>query len=107
MSSKRLFHRSDLVRIAIDAMKERGLEPEFPGPALRQLEMINGTVDETDPRIRDLTDLPWCSIDNDDSLDLDQLTACGQMGGEAVKIFVAVADVDVLVKKNTRADRSG
>ncbi|OGB22075.1 MAG: ribonuclease II [Burkholderiales bacterium RIFCSPHIGHO2_12_FULL_65_48] len=105
MSSKRLFHRSDLVRIAIDAMKERGLEPEFPGPALRQLEMIHGTVDETDPRIRDLTDLPWCSIDNDDSLDLDQLTACGQMGGEAVKIFVAVADVDVLVKKNTAIDQ--
>ena len=86
-------------------MKERGLEPEFPGPALRQLEMIHGTVDETDPRIRDLTDLPWCSIDNDDSLDLDQLTACGQMGGEAVKIFVAVADVDVLVKKNTAIDQ--
>ena len=86
-------------------MKERGLEPEFPAPALRQLESIDGTVDESDSRIRDLTDLPWCSIDNDDSLDLDQLTACGQMGSEAVKIFVAVADVDVLVKKNTAIDQ--
>ena len=105
MTSKHLFHRSDLVRIAIDAMKERGLEPEFPAPALRQLEAINGLVEDADPRIRDLTDLPWSSIDNDDSLDLDQLTACGQMGSEAVKIFVAVADVDVLVKKNTAIDQ--
>src|SRR3990167_2310056 len=105
MSSKHVFHRSDLVRIAIDAMKERGLEPEFPAPALRQLESIDGTVDESDSRIRDLTVLPWCSIDNDDSLDLDQLTACGQMGSEAVKIFVAVADVDVLVKKKTALDQ--
>jgi exoribonuclease-2 len=105
MTSKHLFHRSDLVRIAIDAMKERGLEPEFPAPALRQLEAIDGLVEDADPRIRDLTDLPWSSIDNDDSLDLDQLTACGQMGSEAVKIFVAVADVDVLVKKNTAIDQ--
>jgi exoribonuclease-2 len=54
--------------------------------------------------VRDLTALPWCSIDNDDSLDLDQLTACGAMSGGVVKIFVAVADVDALVKKNSAID---
>ena len=105
MEKHHTFHCSDLVRIAIDAMKERGLEPEFPPRALQQLQTIDAAAQDDDPRIRDLTALPWCSIDNDDSLDLDQLTACGQMGSEAVKIFVAVADVDVLVKKNTAIDQ--
>lgn len=105
MDSRHKFHRDDLVRIAIEAMKERGLEPEFPERALRELETIEGPGQDGDPGIRDLTALPWCSIDNDDSLDLDQLTACGAMGSGAVKIFVAVADVDVLVRKNSAIDQ--
>ena len=80
MDKQHTFHRGDLVRIAIDAMKERGLEPEFPPRALQQLQTIDAAGQDDDPRIRDLTALPWCSIDNDDSLDLDQLTACGAMG---------------------------
>ena len=105
MDKQHTFHRGDLVRIAIDAMKERGLEPEFPPRALQQLQTIEAAGQDDDPRIRDLTALPWCSIDNDDSLDLDQLTACGTLGNGAVKIFVAVADVDVLVKKNSAIDQ--
>ena len=97
-------HRSDLARIAIQAMRDRGLEPEFSPGALQQLQGIGAAAHEEGPHIRDLTALPWCSIDNDDSLDLDQLTACGDMGNGAVKIFVAVADVDALVKKNSAID---
>ena len=104
MSHPQTFRRSDLVRIATEAMKERGLEPEFPAGALRELAALTGPGEDPSPTIRDLTALPWCSIDNDDSLDLDQLTACGAMGGGAVKIFVAVADVDALVKKNSAID---
>ena len=104
MNKKQHFQRNDLVRIAIDAMRDRGLEPEFPPHALQQLDTIAGPVLEDGPLVRDFTDLPWCSIDNDDSLDLDQLTACGAMGSGAVKIWIAVADVDVLVKKNSAID---
>ncbi len=104
MDKKQHFHRKDLVRIAIDAMRDRGLEPEFPPHALKQLDAIDGPVLEDGPLVRDLTELPWCSIDNDDSLDLDQLTACSVMGSGAVKIWIAVADVDVLVKKNSAID---
>ena len=96
--------RIDLVRIATEAMSNRGLEPAFPPGVAQQLASINGPGKDNDPRIRDLTALPWCSLDNDDSLDLDQLTACEVLGGGAIKILVAVADVDALVKKGSAID---
>ena len=96
--------RSDLIRIAGEVMAERGLEPEFPAAVQAQLATITGPGRDEDRHIRDLTALPWCSIDNDDSLDLDQLTACEPMAAGAVKIFVAVADVDALVAKGSAID---
>ena len=54
--------------------------------------------------MRDLTDLLWASIDNDDSLDLDQLTVAEALPGDKVKIRVAVADVDALVKDGSAID---
>ena len=54
--------------------------------------------------IRDLTDLLWASIDNDDSRDLDQLTVAEALPGDKVKIRVAVADVDALVKNGSAID---
>ena len=96
--------RSDLVRIAGEVMAERGLEPEFPAAVHAQLATITGPGRDEDSRIRDLTALPWCSIDNDDSLDLDQLTACEPLAGGVVKILVAVADVDALVAKGSAID---
>ena len=50
-----------------------------------------------------MRDLPWCSIDNDDSRDLDQLT-WAEKRGNTVRALVAVADVDALVKKDTPID---
>lgn len=96
--------RTDLVRIATEAMSERGLQPEFPARVYQQLALITGPGSDTDPQILDLTTLLWCSIDNDDSLDLDQLTACEVLDDGAVRIFVAVADVDALVKKGSAID---
>jgi exoribonuclease-2 len=97
-------YRSDLIRIATEAMIDRGLEPEFPVVATAQLSSINGPGRDDSPDIRDLTALPWCSIDNDDSRDLDQLTVCQILSAGAVRILVAVADVDVLVAKGSAID---
>jgi len=96
--------RSELARIAVDVMRERGLEPAFSQDVQRQLSLIAGPGSDADPGIRDLTALPWCSIDNDDSLDLDQLTTCEALAGGAVKVLVAIADVDALVKKGSAID---
>jgi exoribonuclease II len=104
MSRERRTSRSDLIRIAGEVMAERGLEPEFPAAARDQLATLIGPGRDEDPRIRDLRALPWCSIDNDDSLDLDQLTACEPLAAGAVKILVAVADVDALITKGSAID---
>jgi len=103
-------HRAILERIAHRAMVERGLLPEFSAAVHAELERIrapasaNGEAVGDPVGIRDLTDLPWASIDNDDSRDLDQLTLAEALSGDKVRIRVAVADVDALVKKGSAVD---
>ncbi len=100
----RKFGKSDIVRIATDAMLLNGLEPEFSIQIDKQIASINGPGNDSSSDILDLTSLLWCSIDNDDSLDLDQLTACEVQADLSVIIYVAVADVDALVKKGSPID---
>ncbi len=97
-------HHSILQAIAHRAMLERGLVPDFPKQALAELARIHGPATQTESSTRDLRDLLWCSIDNDDSLDLDQLTVAEAMPAGAVKILVAIADVDALVRKGSAID---
>ncbi len=86
-------------------MIEHGLQPDFDREVEAQLDAIRGPSKENDSSIRDMRELPWCSIDNDDSRDLDQLTFGEKTGkGGDVRIFIAVADVDSLVKKETPID---
>src|SRR5207244_5210542 len=56
------------------------------------------------PAGRDLRDRLWCSIDNDDSRDLDQLSVAEPLAAGQVKILVAVADVDTLVRRGSASD---
>lgn len=104
MKAKHAHQRADLVRIACQAMSERGLEPDFSKRVECELASITGASADTGPDIRDLTDLQWCSIDNDDSQDLDQLTVCELLDNGAVRLWVAIADVDALVKKGSAID---
>ena len=97
-------HRDILKRIAHKAMLERDLLPDFSAGVLAQLERINTPASMDNALPRDLRNLPWCSIDNDDSLDLDQLTVAEVMPGGKAKVLVAVADVDALVKKGSAID---
>ncbi len=97
-------HRTLLQRIARRAMVERGLLPDFSPQALAELDGLRGPAAQTEKTMRDLRQLAWCSIDNDDSRDLDQLTVAESLPGGSVKVLVAVADVDALVKKDSAID---
>ena len=90
--------------IARRVMLEKGLVPDFPSQALAELAGIHGPATRTEELTRDLRNLLWCSIDNDDSRDLDQLTVAEAMPAGGVKILVAIADVDAVVKKRSALD---
>ncbi len=110
MNSSSRNDRVILERIAHQAMLERGLLPEFSAAALAELGRLQAHVaadagpTEGASEIRDLSSLLWASIDNDDSRDLDQLTAAEQMPDGNVRLFVAVADVVSLVNKGSAID---
>jgi exoribonuclease-2 len=95
--------RHDLNAIARRAMTELGLEPEYPPAALAELDAIRAAA-VGDASISDLRDRLWCSIDNDDSRDLDQLTVAEASANGGVTILIAVADVDALVRRDSAID---
>jgi exoribonuclease-2 len=95
--------RVALADIAHRVMIERGLEPDFSPAALTELAAIRGPAPIGG--VRDLRDLLWCSIDNDDSRDLDQLSVAEALPNGSTRILVAIADVASVVKQNTAIDR--
>jgi exoribonuclease-2 len=106
MNTNNKYHRSILQSIAHRAMLERGLLPDFPPEALAELARLQIPKEKAEgsPGIRDLRDLLWASIDNDDSRDLDQLTVAEALSTNEVKILVAIADVDSFIKKESAID---
>ena len=89
-------------------MRERGFDPDFSQAAQAQvaeLEKKASSANAPSQDRRDLRDLIWCSIDNDDSRDLDQLSVAQTTPGGDAKILVAIADVDSLVHRDTPVDQ--
>jgi exoribonuclease-2 len=97
-------HRAILQSIAHRVMLERGLLPDFSPEVLAELDKIQAPVVSEGGALRDLRNLLWSSIDNDDSLDLDQLTVAEAMQDGTTRILVAVANVDALVRIESAID---
>jgi len=97
-------HYALLQEIAQRAMLERGLLPDFSAQALAEVNTLHPSAAAQDGTLRDQRRLLWASIDNDDSHDLDQLTTAEAMPEGKIKILVAVADVDALVRNGSAID---
>ena len=94
-----------LEEIARRAMQEYGFLPDFSRDALGELETVRNGGRGSEPAGIDLRHLLWSSIDNDDSLDLDQLTVAEVLSADnQIKVLVAIADVGDLVSKNSAID---
>jgi exoribonuclease-2 len=93
--------RALLQKLARKAMCDRGLLPDFSAGALAEAAALTAPAAGKDAAAnqgtRDLRNLLWASIDNDDSKDLDQLTVAEALPGDKIKVLVAIADVDAVV----------
>lgn len=95
----------NLDTLAKSALLEKGFIPDF-SPAIQ-----NETAALREPAMpipnfdaRDMRKQLWFSLDNDDSRDLDQLTFAEKLPSGEYKIYVAIACVDLLVKKQSAID---
>ena len=99
-------HPINLRAIAVNAMRKYGFEPQFPDAVIRE---VNALTEKALPanqkETRDLRMLLWSSIDNYDSMDLDQLEYCERGQNGEIQVKVAIADVDAYVPRQSSADK--
>ena len=94
----------DLAQIAALEMRANGFEPVFAPEVLREAEQRAQAGLQRSGDIRDLRGRQWFSIDNVDTLDLDQLTWAEALPDGSVRLAVAVADVDAMVHRGSSVD---
>lgn len=96
-------HRQILQRIARRVMSERGLLVDFSSDVREELAAVASRHPPAGGA-EDLRGLTWCSIDNDDSRDLDQLSVAEDLGAGRAKVRVAIADVTSRVERDRAID---
>src|SRR5204863_9443688 len=92
--------RAALERIAHDAMVAHGLSPDWPPGIDTELAHL---PHPSAPDIRDLRALPWSSIDNADSRDLDQVEV-SMTEGDRTRLLIGLADVGAMVARGSAID---
>jgi exoribonuclease-2 len=95
---------------AREEMLAHGFEPDFPPAVATQVQALQAAGDATQSaatkaaNIRDLRTLPWSSIDNPESRDLDQVEYAEQLPDGSIRLLIGIADVDALVARATPID---
>ncbi|MGZ3429133.1 MAG: RNB domain-containing ribonuclease [Polyangia bacterium] len=92
-----------LVRVAEAAMREKGFLPDPPQAAEAEAGRAQPLVDP-ESGMRDLRALPWTSIDNPESQDLDQIEVAEVVDG-GTRLLVGIADVDHFVAPGSAVDQ--
>ena len=87
------------------AMRQNGFEPDFSADVIREVGAIDDPSDDPLPAgVRDMRALPWSSIDNRESRDLDQIEVAERLPDGAIRIRIGIADVELLVPLGSAAD---
>jgi VacB/RNase II family 3'-5' exoribonuclease len=95
--------RFDLTQGARQAMLDAGFLPEIPAGARKEAASLVA-ASALGAGIRDLRSLPWSSIDNDESRDLDQIEMAETLPDHHCRVRVGIADVDALVHRGSALD---
>jgi VacB/RNase II family 3'-5' exoribonuclease len=98
-------HNFNLQPAARQCMLEHGFQPDFPKSAQDEVHAMQSRVPHAGRGGRDLRELPWSSIDNDTSRDLDQIEVAKEMDDGTVRIQIAIADVDAYVPAGSAIDK--
>lgn len=99
-------HSIDLTALAQQVLLEQHFIPGFSSEINAEVSKLRAPIiPQHRQDTHDMRHLLFFSIDNDDSRDLDQLTYAEKLPGGKFVIYVAVADVDILVKKHSAIDR--
>jgi VacB/RNase II family 3'-5' exoribonuclease len=93
---------AQLAQIAERAMTDGGFIPYPPAQAVAEAQAA--TALQNADGAKDLSALPWTSIDNIQSRDLDQIEAVEAVDG-GTKLYVGIADVEHLVPFGKANDR--
>ncbi len=94
---------TDLHSVAFQALRANGFEPALDADAQRELAALVPPVPPAG--LRDLRALLWSSIDNAESKDLDQIEYAETLPDGSLRLLVGIADVDVLVPRDSALDR--
>src|SRR5215469_654619 len=90
----------DLKARAHQAMLDAGFTPDFPADVCRDIQALK-PIAPKNGAVRDLRSLPWSSIDNDSSKDLDQVEYAEKLPDGTVRLLVGIADVDATVRRDS------
>jgi len=96
----------DLEKIARQTMIDAGFVPDKPPAVLDELKSLESKPPAavTPSETRDLRLLPWSSIDDRKSRDLDQVEYAERLPNGDIRVLVGIADVDALVRKGSATD---
>lgn len=84
--------------VARRVLAENGFEPDMPAG-------IANTIEEPPWDVVDLRGLPWSSIDNHDSMDLDQIECAERLDNGTIRLRIGIADVDAFAPLGSPIDR--
>jgi len=101
------YRKIDLKIVAARAMERYGFQSHFPRIIIREIKDLKERliINRARRKVKDLRSLLWSSIDNVESLDIDQIEYCESRANKEILIKVAIADVDAFVPKNSYTDQ--
>ena len=95
----------DLRARAHQAMLDEGFTPDMPPDVVAQVQQLETSANSAPAaNAKDLRNLLWSSIDNDESRDLDQIEAAEPLPDGSIRVLVGIADVDSRVPSDSPID---
>ena len=87
-------------------MRTNGFDTDFSAEVLREVALLGdlSAAQLARDAPADLRALPWSSIDNRESRDLDQIEVAERLAHGIIRVLIGVADVDSLVPQGSASD---